>query len=351
MQSALAFPVILSSWMYADVPATNVLAPDRIRVLAALCDRTMISRLLLAKTAVLWVFVAPLCAVLALVVGWSTTPRCSSAPRSSRSASSPSRACQSRRWSGIRWPYHPLQLHYRWDHRVPLRRMIVRWLILAVVPYALVPALCLLMIVPALILLVLTHSANKHVISFIDAEGKPFGLALSGPSHPLSGGMFAAGVALTCGVAVVVWVLGRRADMWLIRRRQRRSPHTWRPRRGADRGTGGRTPVRRGPPIGGTELWFHRESLVGAVALRVRGRGSNRDLLYDRVFAEWGGEQVRGERGGAFQVGVVVSPGADRGGQVHAYQARGADVAPRAADQARDLAAQRPLVGVDLIQR
>ena len=27
-------------------------------------------------------------------------------------------------------------------------------------------------------------------------------------------------VALTCGVAVVVWVLGRRADMWLIRRRQ-----------------------------------------------------------------------------------------------------------------------------------
>ena len=33
-------------------------------------------------------------------------------------------------------------------------------------------------------------------------------------------GMFAACVALTCGVAVVVWVLGRRAGMWLIRRRQ-----------------------------------------------------------------------------------------------------------------------------------
>ena len=63
LQSALAFPVVLSSWMYADVPATNVLAPDRIRVLAALGDGTMISRLLLAKTAVLWVFVAPLCAV------------------------------------------------------------------------------------------------------------------------------------------------------------------------------------------------------------------------------------------------------------------------------------------------
>ena len=32
--------------------------------------------------------------------------------------------------------------------------------------------------------------------------------------------MFAACVALTCGVTVVVWVLGRRADTWLIRRRQ-----------------------------------------------------------------------------------------------------------------------------------
>ena len=90
--------------------------------------------------------------------------------------------------------------------------MIVRWLILAVVPYALVPALCLLMTVPAVMLLVLTHSASNHVISFVDAEGKPFGLILSGPSHPLSGCMFAGRVALTCGVAAAVWVLGRRAD-------------------------------------------------------------------------------------------------------------------------------------------
>ena len=40
LQGPLAFPVVLSSWMYADVPATNVLAPDRIRVLAALGDRS-----------------------------------------------------------------------------------------------------------------------------------------------------------------------------------------------------------------------------------------------------------------------------------------------------------------------
>ena len=220
LQSPLAFPVVLSSWMYADVPATNVLAPDRIRVLAALGDRTMISRLLLAKTAVLWVFVAPLCAVLALVVGVEHHDALLIGAEIIAICVVPVACLPVAALVGIRWPYHPLQLRYRWDHRVPLRRMVVRWLILAVVPYVLVPALCLLMIVPAVILLVLTHSANSHVISFIDAEGKPFGLVLSGHSHPLSGGMFAACVALTCGVAVVVWVLGRRADMRLIARRQ-----------------------------------------------------------------------------------------------------------------------------------
>ena len=212
LQSALAFPVVLSSWMYADVPATNVLAPDRIRVLAALGDGTMISRLLLAKTAVLWVFVAPLCAVLALVVGLEHHDALLIGAEIIAICVVPVACLPVAALVGIRWPYHPLQLHYRWDHRVPLRRMIIRWLILAVVPYALVPALCVLMTVPAVILLVLTHSASNHVISFVDAEGKPFGLALSGPGHPLSGGMFAA-----C----------RRADL-----------------RGRGRGLGARTPRR-----------------------------------------------------------------------------------------------------------
>lgn len=57
--SNLAFPFVLASWMYADVPATNVLAPDRIRSLAALDDWKMMNRLLAAKAAVLWIFVAP----------------------------------------------------------------------------------------------------------------------------------------------------------------------------------------------------------------------------------------------------------------------------------------------------
>lgn len=222
LQSPLAFPIVLSSWMYADVPATNVLAPDRIRILTALDDDTMIRRLLLAKAAVLWVFVAPLCAVLAVVLGLEHHNALFMTTAIIAICVIPVACLPAAALVGIRWPYHPLQLRYRWEHRVPLRRMIIRWLILAVIPYGLVPGLCLLMTVPAGIVLVLTHTANKNVINFINAKGKLFGLAVSGPSHPISDGMFAACVALTCGVAVVVWVLGRHADTRIIRRRRAR---------------------------------------------------------------------------------------------------------------------------------
>ena len=62
--------MVLALWMYADVPATNVLAPDRERVLAALDDPAMLRRLLYAKNLALWCFVAPFCAVVALLIGF-----------------------------------------------------------------------------------------------------------------------------------------------------------------------------------------------------------------------------------------------------------------------------------------
>ena len=78
---------------------------------------------------------------------------------------------------------------------------------------------------------------------------------LTWPSHPLSGGIFAACIALTCGVAVVVWVLGRRLHVAdpAPAARDRRIPG------GPDAGLiAGPTaaPIRRGLPVDGTELWF-----------------------------------------------------------------------------------------------
>ncbi len=36
LHGSLAFALVLAAWMYSDVPATNVLAPDRQRVMAAI---------------------------------------------------------------------------------------------------------------------------------------------------------------------------------------------------------------------------------------------------------------------------------------------------------------------------
>ena len=71
LHGSLAFALVLAAWMYSDVPATNVLAPDRQRVMAAIDDPVMLRRLLYAKNIVVWTFITPGCAVIALAAGIS----------------------------------------------------------------------------------------------------------------------------------------------------------------------------------------------------------------------------------------------------------------------------------------
>ncbi len=70
LHGPLAFAMVMAGWMYSDVPATNVLAPDRERILAALDDPVMLSRLLFAQNLTLWCFVAPFYTVVAVIIGY-----------------------------------------------------------------------------------------------------------------------------------------------------------------------------------------------------------------------------------------------------------------------------------------
>lgn len=218
--SPLAFPIVLSSWMYSDVPATNVLAPDRVRVLKALDDSRMLTRLLVAKSAVLWLFVAPFCALLAISTGLRHHDVLIVIAAIVGICVVPVGCLPVAALVGIRWPYHPLELKCRWEHRHPFARMIVRWTILILLPYGLVPALAILMTVPALAVLVRSHEDNSHVVNFINAFGEKFGLHIAVGVRPLSTAMFSLCVAITCGVAAVTWLVGRWADLRLIRRRR-----------------------------------------------------------------------------------------------------------------------------------
>ena len=134
----MAFPIILAGWMYADVPATNVFAPDRRRILAAFDDGRELRLLLFAKNAVLWLFVTPLCIAIAIGLGAAEHQATVTALSIVVIALAPLGVLGLSGILGTYFPYHPLPLRWRWEHRSN-RRMLMRWGTLVLLPYVLVP--------------------------------------------------------------------------------------------------------------------------------------------------------------------------------------------------------------------
>lgn len=200
IHGSLAFGLVLAFWMYSDVPATNVLGPDRHRVLAAFDDRRMLRRLLAAKNVVLWLLIAPLCSVITLAMGAAKGDVLGALLNMGAICIVPFGALGLSGLVGVRWPYHPMPLRYRWEHRKPVRRMLVRWLVLATTPYVLVPVLATLLLTPSLVLwgLLTTH----------------------GLSHKLPHKDLGWGLAIACALAAVCWIGGNRASVALMHRRR-----------------------------------------------------------------------------------------------------------------------------------
>ncbi len=199
LHGSLAFAAVLASWMYSDVPSTNVLGPDSARIRRALHDSVQFRRLLAAKNVVLWVLITPLCAFVALVIGLANHNLLSTVIIVVWIGIVPFGALGLSNLVGIRFPYHPMPLRFRWDHRRPFWRMIVRWLALALTPYVVFPAIAALLMAPTLILWGLLTptglSKNLHVTDF------------------------GWGVAVACALAVAGWWGGHRLGFAMARRR------------------------------------------------------------------------------------------------------------------------------------
>ncbi len=201
LHGELAFPVVLATWMLADVPATNVLGSDAARALSALDDPGALRRMLYAKNVVLWLLVAPACALVTLGIGvtredWATTTvtivGVLVVPIGSLGITA---------WLGIWFPYHTLSLADRWEHRRPVGRMLVRWMTLAVLPYVLVPAVTATLAAPAFLAWVLTSGEWRRRIP----EGD-----------------LVVGVAMTVALSTTAFFLGHRGGLALIHRRRHR---------------------------------------------------------------------------------------------------------------------------------
>ena len=152
LHGSLAFALVLAAWMYSDVPATNVFGPDSRRVVAAIDDPVMLRRLLYAKNVVLWLVVTPICALTALIIGLVSHDLLSTLYTVVWIGVVPFGTLGITAWVGIRYPYHPMPLRYRFTHRKPRWRMIGRWFTLVITPYGLVPVLATVLMIPTLIL-------------------------------------------------------------------------------------------------------------------------------------------------------------------------------------------------------
>jgi hypothetical protein len=200
LHGTLAFALVLAAWMYSDVPATNVLGPDAERAAAAIDNPVMFRRLLYGKNIVLWALVTPVCLIVALVNGIFSHNLLATLYSVIWIGVVPFGVLGLSGIVGIRFPYHPLPIRYRWEHRLPRRRMLWRWLALVVTPYGLVPLLGALIMLPSLLLWGLT---STH------------GLSQKLPDNDLGWG-----VALACAVAAVCSFGGHRFGAWLAHRRR-----------------------------------------------------------------------------------------------------------------------------------
>jgi hypothetical protein len=198
LHGTLAFPIVLGSWMYSDVPATNVLASDSSRVLAALDDIPMLMRLMAARAALLWLLIVPECVIIAVAIGFSDGRAISALWTVIAIAIVPLGALAISDWVGILWPYHPISLKVRWRERRKVWTQI-RWIILICAPYLVVPAALAVVALPA-------YAWWHH--------------KTAGVVERISDGLFGQLVAIASVTSIVVWFAARAVSRYLLRRRR-----------------------------------------------------------------------------------------------------------------------------------
>jgi hypothetical protein len=200
LHGSVAFAFVLSSWMYSDVPATNVLAPDGLRVMAAIDEPEVLRRLLLAKSTVLWCFVAPICLLLSFIMGAGQSDKITAVYSAIAIGVVPFGVLAVSGWLGILYPYHPVPIRYRWSRRRDWRHMLVRWGALVLLPYVVVPALTIAFLAPSLLIWGLTST--------------------SGLTQKLPDNDFGLGITLACAIALAAVWLGHRVALRMIARRR-----------------------------------------------------------------------------------------------------------------------------------
>ena len=157
LHGPLVFPFILEMWMLGDTPATNVAGRDAVRALGQLDDPTALRTWLRAKHIVLTSFVGPIAAIVAVVIGVVLQRYMVAAAVATTLLFLPLGVLSVAAWISLWMPYHPRKLLWRWQHRSDRRATLLRWGVLLVLPYLVVPAIGLILLSPTLIIWIIAH--------------------------------------------------------------------------------------------------------------------------------------------------------------------------------------------------
>ena len=200
LHGSVAFAFVLSSWMFSDVPATNVVAVDAPQFLGTVDDPRALRHVLDARRIVLWSIVAPVCILVSFVTGYRGHDLLVTVYSAVAIGVIPFGVLAVSAWVGILFPYHPVPLPYRWRNRRKWWPMLGRWVTLVLVPYAVVPALTITFLAPSLLVWGITSN--------------------SGLSKQLPDNDVGLGIALACAIAIGTVFLGQHVSLRLIARRR-----------------------------------------------------------------------------------------------------------------------------------
>jgi hypothetical protein len=164
LHGPLAFPVVMASWMLGDTPSTNVAGLDTDTALAVLDEPRAFRIWLGARSIVLTSLVGIPCAIIALIIGFQGQPMVKVVLACVVIAVLPFGILPISAWLGLLLPYHLRPLRWRWDHRADWRR-IVRWLVLLMAPFGVVPVVAAMIVGPSLALARLGFGAPEVPLS------------------------------------------------------------------------------------------------------------------------------------------------------------------------------------------
>ena len=157
LHGALAFPYFLEMWMLGDTPATNVAGRDAVRALAQLQDPAALRLWLRAKHLVLASFVGTTAAIVAVIIGIVQHRYDMAAAVAITLLFLPLGVLSVAAWVGLWVPYHPRKLLWRWEHRTDWRASLLRWIVLVLLPFLVVPVIALVLLIPSLTIWLIAH--------------------------------------------------------------------------------------------------------------------------------------------------------------------------------------------------